>query len=239
MSLINPTPRSKASFKPSARRAETAKTYAHPLPIIFPEPTFTFFGLSLTRPLNPHCTALFDPVTRSAWVSNPGDATILWQRGFFGKGDLSRSEPSWLARQINARKMKGKGTSFFLFSRGLFCRTLASQDSHPKKLPQSVVQSASSSSWIVQRRLRRRRRKQRLLSRKRDALSRLVLRRMAQGLSPLLRRGNLHLYLHLRRNRLPMTHQTSYKRRMSPYRTSSISNSHFKRHFSLSGHLTA
>ncbi|KAG2122126.1 hypothetical protein DEU56DRAFT_832891 [Suillus clintonianus] len=109
MSLINPTSRSKASFKPSSRRADTARVYAHPLPIIFPEPTYTLLGLSLTRPLNPHCTALFDPLTRSAWVSTSGDATLLWQRGFFGKGDLSRSEPSWLARQINARKMKGKG----------------------------------------------------------------------------------------------------------------------------------
>lgn len=37
------------------------------------------------------------------------DAMVLWQRGFFGKGDLSRSEPSWLARQINARKLAKKG----------------------------------------------------------------------------------------------------------------------------------
>lgn len=109
MSLINQTSHSKASFKSSSRRAETARVYAHPIPIIFPEPTYKFLGLSLTRPLNPHCTALFDPLTRSAWVSNSGDATLLWQRGFFGKGDLSRSEPSWLARQINARQMKGKG----------------------------------------------------------------------------------------------------------------------------------
>lgn len=109
MSLFNQTSRSKASSKPSSRRAETSRVYAHPLPIIFPEPTYKFLGLSLTRPFNPHCTALFDPLTRSAWVSNSGDATLLWQRGFFGKGDLSRSEPSWLARQINARKMKGKG----------------------------------------------------------------------------------------------------------------------------------
>ncbi|KAG1905876.1 uncharacterized protein F5891DRAFT_1006992 [Suillus fuscotomentosus] len=108
MSLINQTSRSNTSLKPSSRRAETSRVYAHPLPIIFPEPTYKFLGLSLTRPLNPHCTALFDPLTRSAWVPSSGDATLLWQRGFFGKGDLSRSEPSWLARQINARKMKGK-----------------------------------------------------------------------------------------------------------------------------------
>ncbi|KIK49263.1 hypothetical protein CY34DRAFT_797219 [Suillus luteus UH-Slu-Lm8-n1] len=109
MSLINQTSHSKGSFKSSSRRAETARVYAHPIPIIFPEPTYKFLGLSLTRPLNPHCTAVFDPLTRSAWISNSGDATLLWQRGFFGKGDLSRSEPSWLARQINARQMKGKG----------------------------------------------------------------------------------------------------------------------------------
>ena len=100
------------SIKPSSRRAETARIYAHPLPIILPDPTYTFLGLSLTRPLNPHYTAIFDSVTRSVWVTDAGDATILWQRGFFGKGDLSRSEPSWLARQVNARKMKGKGARF-------------------------------------------------------------------------------------------------------------------------------
>ena len=33
---------------------------------------------------------------------------VLWRRGFFGKGDLSRSEPSWLARQLNLRKSAGK-----------------------------------------------------------------------------------------------------------------------------------
>jgi tRNA-splicing endonuclease subunit Sen2 len=124
MSLINPTSRSKASIKPSSRRAETARLYAYPIPIILPDPTYTFLGLSLIRPLNPHCTALFDPVTRSAWVLNTGDATILWQRGFFGKGDLSRSEPSWLARQINARKMKGKGASDSLVFLWTSCRTL-------------------------------------------------------------------------------------------------------------------
>jgi hypothetical protein len=35
-------------------------------------------------------------------------AMVLWRRGFFGKGDLSRSEPSWLARQISNRRAGGK-----------------------------------------------------------------------------------------------------------------------------------
>jgi len=46
--------------------------------------------------------------TRSVWVLQSKDAILLWQRGFFGKGDLSRSEPSWLTRQINNRRAGGK-----------------------------------------------------------------------------------------------------------------------------------
>jgi tRNA-splicing endonuclease subunit Sen2 len=46
------------------------------------------------------------------WVSNDKDSLILWKRGFFGKGDLSRSEPSWLARQINARKSRAAGREY-------------------------------------------------------------------------------------------------------------------------------
>lgn len=36
---------------------------------------------------------------------------ILWRRGFFGKGNLSRSEPSWLSRQLNIMKAAGKRMS--------------------------------------------------------------------------------------------------------------------------------
>ncbi|RDX48241.1 hypothetical protein OH76DRAFT_684627 [Lentinus brumalis] len=114
MSLITPT-RHKGSQKGGARRAENNKIYAHPLPLVFsaPEPHSKFghvlglFGPN-TRLENPHCEGIFDPATRSVWVTNEKDSMILWRRGFFGKGNLSRSEPSWLARQINARKAAGK-----------------------------------------------------------------------------------------------------------------------------------
>ncbi|KAI0060932.1 tRNA-intron endonuclease catalytic domain-like protein [Artomyces pyxidatus] len=65
-------------------------------------------GISQHRVVNPHCEGILDPPTRSVWVTNSTDAKILWRRGFFGKGNLSRSEPSWLARQINARHAAGK-----------------------------------------------------------------------------------------------------------------------------------
>jgi tRNA-splicing endonuclease subunit Sen2 len=118
MSLI--TPPSKGSKRSSGMkggggRAELNKIYAHPLPVVFidpPSPRFNsvlgLLGLSLTRTQNPHCEGIFDPVTRSVWITNMDHSMTIWRRGFFGKGDLSRSEPSWLARQLNLRKSAGK-----------------------------------------------------------------------------------------------------------------------------------
>ena len=64
-----------------------SKIYVHPLPILF-DP---FRRL--------HCEGVFDKLTKSVWVTNREHAMSLWRHGFFGKGDLSRSEPTWLARQ--------------------------------------------------------------------------------------------------------------------------------------------
>ncbi|KAF9564283.1 hypothetical protein CPC08DRAFT_660797 [Agrocybe pediades] len=108
-------PRGGGQTKGGGRRFENNKIYANPLPLLFIEPPpsrigsiLGLLGLSLIRVENPHCEGIFDPVTRSVWVTNPDHSLILWRRGFFGKGDLSRSEPSWLARQINIRRSAGK-----------------------------------------------------------------------------------------------------------------------------------
>ncbi|KAF8998560.1 hypothetical protein BDQ17DRAFT_1247564 [Cyathus striatus] len=115
MSLITPSNRSRGPHKGGFRRNENNRIYGNPFPLLFVEPppsrtksVLNLLGLSLTRLENPHCEGIFDPTTRSVWVSNQSDSLVLWRRGFYGKGDLSRSEPSWLARQINLRKMGGK-----------------------------------------------------------------------------------------------------------------------------------
>lgn len=37
--------------------------------------------------------------SRSIHVTNPAHVRALWEKGFFGKGTLSRSEPTWLDRE--------------------------------------------------------------------------------------------------------------------------------------------
>jgi len=58
--------------------------------------------LSSTGPVRPECIGTYDPLTRSVWVTNRADREILFERGFFGKGNLSRSDPSWAIRRAKA-----------------------------------------------------------------------------------------------------------------------------------------
>lgn len=98
------------------RRNDNNLIYTNPLPITFSRIENRFavtalgiFGISPTQVLNPRCEGTFDPITRSVWITNPRDSMILWRRGFFGKGNLSRSEPSWLVRrQSHLRATSGR-----------------------------------------------------------------------------------------------------------------------------------
>lgn len=107
----------RGNAKGGPRRGELNKIYGCPLPLLVePRPSLQWssgilglFGLSTNRISNPTVEGMLDPATRSVWVTNSADAMLLWRRGFFGKGNLSRSEPSWLARQINQRKIKAAG----------------------------------------------------------------------------------------------------------------------------------
>ncbi|KAH9989811.1 hypothetical protein BJV77DRAFT_1015309 [Russula vinacea] len=101
--------------KGGRKRNENNRIYANPLPITFSriENRFTvtalgIFGVSPAQVLNPRCEGTFDPTTRSVWITNTKDSMTLWRRGFFGKGNLSRSEPSWLVRQSHIRATTGR-----------------------------------------------------------------------------------------------------------------------------------
>ena len=104
------------------------KLYALPAPLrTFPLPTFVphnplslfhilYVWLSQTvKPeqshINPAYQGWFSPETRSVHVTDIRSVRGLWEQGFYGKGNLSRSEPSWLSREQTRLGTKTKITS--------------------------------------------------------------------------------------------------------------------------------
>jgi tRNA-splicing endonuclease subunit Sen2 len=53
----------------------------------------------------------FSPETNSVHVADENTARIFWERGFFGKGSLSRSEPSWFDREKRRQGLSANETS--------------------------------------------------------------------------------------------------------------------------------
>ncbi|KAG8529738.1 uncharacterized protein KY384_005219 [Bacidia gigantensis] len=54
---------------------------------------------------------IFCPDSNSVHVTDHAQARLLWERGFFGKGSLSRSEPTWLDRENKRLGLAEKDTS--------------------------------------------------------------------------------------------------------------------------------
>jgi tRNA-splicing endonuclease subunit Sen2 len=78
----------------------------HPLPVLIPHNPISvvaFFLSYLTQVLYPPsqrtCNGYFSSATSSIHVTNDQTIRKLWEMGFFGRGNLSRSEPTWLENQ--------------------------------------------------------------------------------------------------------------------------------------------
>lgn len=97
-----------SSAKRTSRAALLAQ-YSQLLPLLpTPRPSFRQFLSRGTTTLNrrtriDEIEAEWDDITQSVWVKDEQDMTRLWRQGFFGKGFLSRSEPSWKRRVENRR----------------------------------------------------------------------------------------------------------------------------------------
>lgn len=119
MSAITPfaTLNNKTSVRPS--RPNYALLHSKPLPLdIYPLPAFlpqnplsilrvAYVILSqFLKPPPSHSVPLiayYSHYTHTINVTNPDAIRTLWERGFFGKGSLSRSEPEWLDRERRRR----------------------------------------------------------------------------------------------------------------------------------------
>lgn len=95
----------------------------HPLPVFHPtnpisllQLAYTFLSQLLSPPTSHPAslyTGYFHLESRSVHVTDPEHIRALWEMGFYGKGLLSRSEPSWLEREQARLKTKrgGGGTA--------------------------------------------------------------------------------------------------------------------------------
>lgn len=101
---------------PRPIRPNYNKLHSQPLPLnVYPFPpliphnplsllqiAFIYLAQLVAPPSSHPQTPLrgsYSAQTRSVHITDEKTARILWERGFFGKGSLSRSEPAWLERE--------------------------------------------------------------------------------------------------------------------------------------------
>ncbi|BGP17582.1 hypothetical protein JCM10213_001230 [Rhodosporidiobolus nylandii] len=106
---INATrPEHLAASSKRTSKAQLLQLYAQLLPLAPTKPSLLNTFLSAlpvpAASLTPdRIDAVWDELTQSVWVTKDSDMMRLWRQGFFGKGLLSRSEPSWKRRVENRR----------------------------------------------------------------------------------------------------------------------------------------
>jgi tRNA-splicing endonuclease subunit Sen2 len=105
-------PKNKGGQSKKMRNAKQ-RYYSDPLPFAPPPPPFNVFVPSTYKalfapPTEPH-VGTWCPATRSVNVHGDVQAVEIWRRGMWGKGTLSRSQPTWRARKT--AEMTGKQDS--------------------------------------------------------------------------------------------------------------------------------
>jgi tRNA-splicing endonuclease subunit Sen2 len=100
---------------PRAQRAEKERKFGTPLPLLLPESQLYAAATGAAGPsslktrstiisasalIAPQAVGVLDRASASVWVEDTADMEMLFNRGFFGKGTLSRSDPNWRSRRI-------------------------------------------------------------------------------------------------------------------------------------------
>ena len=110
-------------YRPNYRRihAKPLPLATFPLPPLIPHNPLSLLHISyvylshLIFPPISHVAnsvhGYFSPETNSVHITDAVSIRLLWERGFFGKGSLSRSEPTWLDREKKRVGLLAKDTS--------------------------------------------------------------------------------------------------------------------------------
>jgi tRNA-splicing endonuclease subunit Sen2 len=120
---LNPQQPVVSAEKPAKRRGNRRPNYnhihrnllpleIHPLPVLIPHNPLSLLAIALSYLAQvlapprqqPLYNGYFSSATSSIHVTDAATARRLWEMGFFGRGSLSRSEPTWLESQ----KRKGE-----------------------------------------------------------------------------------------------------------------------------------
>ncbi|KAI1660647.1 hypothetical protein F4813DRAFT_350530 [Daldinia decipiens] len=108
---VKPKPRSAVPKGPPLHQiyALPAPIRTFPLPTFYPSNPLSLFHVvyawvsQLVSPPPAEPTVIHQGVwsaeTRSVHIKDPKSIRALWEQGFFGKGNYSRSEPNWLKRE--------------------------------------------------------------------------------------------------------------------------------------------
>ncbi|KAL2424242.1 putative tRNA-splicing endonuclease subunit tsp-2 [Exophiala dermatitidis] len=90
----------------------------HPLPVLIPHNPLSLVAIALSylaqilsTPARPTYNGYFSSATSSIHVTDPETIRKLWEMGFFGKGSLSRSEPTWLENRQKKRVRAEENTN--------------------------------------------------------------------------------------------------------------------------------
>jgi tRNA-splicing endonuclease subunit Sen2 len=103
-----------SNLKSSLTSGPTKKSsYKVPLPLLL-SPSLLSYFLSYLTPFTNFTSSTrkvkgkYDEKSQAVIICNREDMEKLWKEGFFGKGNLSRSEPTWFWRNSNNDNGKGK-----------------------------------------------------------------------------------------------------------------------------------
>jgi tRNA-splicing endonuclease subunit Sen2 len=89
----------------------------HPLPVLIPHNPLSLLAIFLSylaqlasNPQQEIYNGYFSSATSSIHITDPKTVRKLWEMGFFGRGSLSRSEPTWLETQRKRGKTAEENT---------------------------------------------------------------------------------------------------------------------------------
>ncbi|KAI0411323.1 hypothetical protein F5X98DRAFT_357429 [Xylaria grammica] len=90
----------------------------------------------------------WSPETRSVHIRDPRSIRALWEQGFFGKGNYSRSEPNWLRREQSRQGQGDKKVSELVTAQRREERKMMKWD-RARKEQEAILKTRLAEAWVA------------------------------------------------------------------------------------------